>query len=87
MALFNGYSPDEIKEQFTHKALFCGIVPVYIGPYDENGLSAFGARNGVPEFVLDVAISLYKAVVTLGMILGANVDPTSLPMFITGELE
>lgn len=50
MAIFKTMSKRYIQSTFTHKALFMGIVPVYIN------VKTFdvAVRNGVPDFLFDV---------------------------------
>lgn len=49
MAVLKRLSKAYIHQQFTHKALFMGIVPVYIN------LDTFdvAVRNGVPDWTFD----------------------------------
>lgn len=49
MAVFKRLSPGFIQRCFTHKALFMGIVPVYIN-LDTTDVAV---RNGVPDWSFD----------------------------------
>lgn len=53
MAIFNRLTKAEIRSNFTHTALYCGIVPVYINMRNSD-CPDVAVRNWLPEFLLDI---------------------------------
>ena len=50
MAVFKQLSQSYIQRTFTHRALFQGVVPVYLNPLTGD----VAVRNGVPDWTFDV---------------------------------
>lgn len=51
MAIFKQLSQSYIQRTFTHRALFQGVVPVYLNPLTGD----VAVRNGVPDLTFDIA--------------------------------
>lgn len=56
MAFLYTIPDDDIRRDFTHTALFLGVVPIY---YNER-THALATRNGCPEWLLDIAEFIYQ---------------------------
>lgn len=54
-------SDAEIREDFTHYALFCGLVPIYFNP----DTSHVAVRNWWPEWLLDATHHLFDLLATV----------------------
>ncbi|MBA5234767.1 hypothetical protein H2Y56_22050 [Pectobacterium aroidearum] len=54
MAIFRRISRQNILKMFTHTALFCGVIPVYINMKNPACPDVM-ARNGIPEWSLNTA--------------------------------
>jgi hypothetical protein len=52
MAIFKRLSNEQITEMYTHQALFCGVVPVYINMRNPAAPDV-AVRNWVPEWSMD----------------------------------
>ncbi|KON62620.1 hypothetical protein KOEU_38930 [Komagataeibacter europaeus] len=52
MAIFKRLSKEQITTMFTDKALFCGVVPVYLNLRNAESPDV-AVRNWVPEWAMD----------------------------------
>ncbi len=85
MALFKQLSREEIREHFTHTALFCGVVPVYMAnPYSD--APDVATANWVPEFVMDLAEVMFGLVYEVCSFFDPDYA-ADYPFKITGEIK
>lgn len=70
--------------KYTHKGLFCGIVPVYLDMTDEES-PLLAARHWSIEPLLDVVEFLFGCCIYLRTMIDADYEP-AWPLKITGEL-
>lgn len=82
---FNRVPASELGTTFTHYGLFCGCVPVYLGALDTD-CPAVAARNGVPEFALDLAEMVFGACCLVCSLLNPEFEPT-YPFRVTGSIK
>lgn len=82
MAIVNRLKQDEIKRQFTHYALFAGLVPCYVSDDAECRLQE---RNWIPEVSLTAAQWLYGNFIAFMSLLDDDYEPM-WPIVITGEI-
>lgn len=67
MSVLRRLSRDEIKENFTHKGWFMGVVPVYI----DDPLSPFpvlATRNWIPDWYMDLVQTILETLPTNNLI-------------------
>ncbi|WP_019104411.1 hypothetical protein [Chromobacterium haemolyticum] len=57
MAIFFQLSDEEIRAKFTHRATFCGFVPIYVN-FDHIDCHV-AVRNWWPDWMLDVGMFLF----------------------------
>lgn len=76
MAIFKRLTKAQIEKEFTHTALYCGIVPVYINMRNSD-CPDVAVRNWYPEFLMAVMdFLLYPVEFVL-----QTVDPEHESMF------
>lgn len=85
MALLTRLTKEEIKEVFTHRGFYAGLVPVYIhideGVDYENGKEdlLLLERNGIPSGSVYFVQSLWRLLTVF--------FPKLPPIYVTGEIE
>jgi hypothetical protein len=84
MALFNQLSKKRKLANFQHKGwfLFC---PIYIAAKDTDNPQLV-ERNGVPEWVFNVAMWVFQFNCVVMCTINPEFDPM-FPILVTGELE
>lgn len=60
MAVFERMTDAEIRAEFTHYALFCGLVPIYFN----HDTGTVAVRNWWPEWTLDAVHHLFDLLAT-----------------------
>lgn len=84
MALFHQIPKDIKEEVYTHKALYAGIVPVYVvykegvDYEDDINIMVMAERNGIPMYSINVAHFLWQLLTIF--------HPTNPIVLITGEI-
>lgn len=85
MAIFQRLSKEKITTMFTDKALFCGVVPVYINLQNPQ-LPHVAVRNWVPEWSMGAVEWLITPYQWLRQKFDSNYVPQS-SFVITGPIE
>lgn len=83
---FNRVPASEIGTRYTHKGLFLGLVPCYIGTPDANGPD-IAEWNGVPEPLFWLAIMAFEAFAFIAESLQPGCTGEGWPIKVTGKLE
>lgn len=81
VAVFKRMSRAEIREHFTHRGWYF-FVPIYLTLDDCPKVSA---RNGVPEWLMDLAEAVFGACVFVRSLLDPDYEPL-YPLRVTGEI-
>ncbi len=84
MAIFRRISRQNILKMFTHTALFCGVIPVYINMKNPACPDVM-ARNGIPECSLNTARWLVNVWQRMRLRLNRSYIPGT-PFVLTGLL-
>lgn len=85
MSIIQRIPPEQIKQDFTHYALFCGVVPVYYKDMQPDGC-CMAVRNWWPEWLMDLAEGIFGICANFL----TAVDPDYMPMYpikLTREIE
>lgn len=84
MSILHRIPKDQIMQDFTHYALFCGVVPVYYKDMPPDGC-CMAVRNWWPEWLMDAAEAFIGAVINIK----SAMDPDYVPIYpikLTGEI-
>jgi hypothetical protein len=84
MSIFQRIPADQIKEDFTHYGLFCGLVPVYYRDMPPDGC-LMAVRNWWPEWLMDFAEVIFGLCVNFRSAMDPDYDP-QYPIKLTGEI-
>ncbi|MFW5407728.1 hypothetical protein B7L51_003745 [Pectobacterium brasiliense] len=84
MAIFRRISRQNILKMFTHTALFCGVIPVYINMKSPSCPDVM-ARNGIPEWSLNTTRWLVNVWQRMRLRLNRSYIPGT-PFILTGSL-
>lgn len=76
MSIHERIPPDQIERDFTHYALFCGVVPVYYKEIPPDGC-CMAVRNWWPEWLMDAAEFVFGCCVNFM----SAIDPEYVPMY------
>lgn len=79
--MFNRLSDQEIAG-YTHKALYCGFIPVYLDMNDPSDPAVI-TRNWVPEWLLSAGDAVVGIINFVRV--GAGLNRISSPFLITGS--
>lgn len=69
--IFGRFSKQEIRNNFTHTAWFCGIVPVYARNHDSPE-PLLCERNWVPGWYFDLVSAVHQFAFNIVMALGGE---------------
>lgn len=83
MAVRYWLSAEQVAEQFSEVGWALGVVPVYVRR--EGGGVLYATRNGVPEWLLDLALAGFHGWCALAALFGARGD-WRVPVLITGPV-
>lgn len=85
MAVFHRIPEPELRQRFSHRGVFMGVVPIYLGEI-ETGCPVLAVRNWVPEVAFDLGSLLFELFCLLAdlAIPGAEFG---FPIKITGRLD
>lgn len=83
MPLLQRLPKQEIADNFTHKGLFAGFLPVYVNLGMEPPM--FQERNWWPEPLFYAAICLYASFIEFVSFCSEDYEP-AWPVTITGEI-
>jgi hypothetical protein len=76
MAIFKRLTKAQIEQEFTHKGLYAGMIPIYIDMRNSEA-PGVAVRNWYPDCLIDVAEVLLYPIEMIWQIL----DPEHQPMF------
>ncbi|WP_238890943.1 hypothetical protein [Achromobacter insuavis] len=84
MSILSRIPRTELGTRFTHYGWFCGVVPVYLGNLDSEA-PLVAERNGIPEWVMSLAGSLFTAFLTAAAVFAPHWD-IEVPLVVTGAI-